>query len=149
MQSKTENIVNFPNTVSDIDRSRIARWKHEELFVKGYLIVPSLLLYSYARLKPHPLTAGEVLFIIHLMDFKWDERAPFPSYKTLAKRMGVSDKMVRRHAQTLEDKRYLRRVARRGLTNQFDLTPFFDALRNATIYNPNFTEEWDRTFKAS
>ena len=46
------------------------------------------------------------------MEYKWDERAPFPSYKTLARRMGISDKMARRHAQSLEAKRYLRRVAR-------------------------------------
>ena len=58
------------------------------------------------------LSAGEVLFVLHLMEYKWDERAPFPSYKTLARRMGISDKMARRHAQSLEAKRYLRRVAR-------------------------------------
>jgi|SRR5229473_2038755 hypothetical protein len=44
------------------------------------------------------------MFILHLMSFKWSEQAPYPSYKTLAKRMGVTDKMVRRYAAGLEDK---------------------------------------------
>jgi hypothetical protein len=144
MQNQQENIVNFPNPDSEINRSKVARWKHEELFVKGYLIVPSLFLLSYAHLKPHPLTAGEALFILHLMEHKWDQRAPYPSYKTIAKRMGVSDKMVRRHAQNLEAKHYLRRLPRVGETNQFDLTPLFDALRNACIYDERVI-----TFKAS
>lgn len=144
MQNQHENIVNFPNPDVETDRGKVARWKHEELFVKGYLIVPSLFLLSYAHLKPHPLSAGEVLFVLHLMEYKWDERAPFPSYKTLARRMGISDKMARRHAQSLEAKRYLRRVARVGATNQFDLTPLFDAIRDACIY-----EEKVRTLRAS
>jgi len=58
--------------------------------------------------------------------------------------MGISDKMARRHAQSLEAKRYLRRVARVGATNQFDLTPLFDAIRDACIY-----EEKVRTLRAS
>jgi hypothetical protein len=45
--------------------------------------------------------------------------------------MGVSDKMVRRYAKSLETKKYLRRTLRTGQTNQFDLTPLFDAILKA------------------
>src|SRR5882724_1972414 len=136
MPNQPENIVNFPGQEgSEPDRRVSARWKYPELFIKGYLVIPSLFFHAYAHLKPHPLTTGEALFVMHLMEFKWDERAPFPSYKTLAKRMGVSDKMVRRHAQSLEAKKYLRRVSRVGATNEFDLTPLFDALFRACIFD--------------
>ena len=109
-------------------RSFAARWGHPELFDRGFVVTPTLFLQYYARLKPYPLTGGEALFVIHLMEFKWDAAAPFPGYKILAERMGVSDKMARRYAQSLEAKGYLRRQVRTGQTNLFDLTPLFDAL---------------------
>lgn len=109
-------------------RSYAARWQHSELLAGGYLVVPSVFLRHYSRMKPYSLTHGEALFVLHLMEFKWDQAAPFPSYATLSRRMGVSIKMVRRYAQALEEKRYLKRVVRTGNTNRFDLTPLFDKL---------------------
>lgn len=46
-------------------------------------------------------------------------------------RIGVTDKMVRRYAANLEGKGYLRREARIGNTNSFDLNPLFAALAKA------------------
>lgn len=117
--------------LTESTRSFIRRWKHKNLFDRGFLVVPTLFLQHYAHLQPHPLSPGEALFVLHLMEFKWDADAPFPGYKTLAARMGVSDKMARRHAQSLEAKKYLRREMRVGQTNKFDLTPLFDALSKA------------------
>ena len=114
-------------------RSHADRWKHPELLAAGYVAVPALFLRHYARLTPYSLTSGEALFVLHLMEFKWDEVAPFPSYKTLAQRMGVSAKMARRHAQRLESKGYLRRIVRTGQTNRFNLTPLFDKLLEAVL----------------
>jgi len=116
---------------TNTDRSFVKRWKHKNLFDRGFLAVPALFLQHYARLKPHPLTTGEALFVLHLMEFKWDAKEPFPGYKTVAARMGVSDKMTRRYAQSLEAKHYLRRGKRVGRTNLFDLNPLFDALSKA------------------
>lgn len=117
-----------PETTAAAKRSFAARWGHAELFDRGFVVTPTFFLQYYARLKPYPLTGGEALFVIHMMEFKWDSAAPFPGYKTLAERMGVSDKMTRRHAQTLQAKGYLLRKVRTGQTNLFDLTPLFDAL---------------------
>lgn len=114
-------------------RAHSARWQHPELLRAGYVPVSVEFLRHYANLKPYPLTSGEALFVIHLMAFKWDSNSPFPSYKRLASRMGVSDKMARRHAQSLDQKGYLRRVVRVGQTNRFDLVPLFDALRSAVV----------------
>jgi len=98
------------------------------LAATGYVAVVRGFLHHYSTLKPFPLTSGEALFVIQLMDFKWGEDAPFPSYKKLAERMGVSVKMARRHAQALEIKGYLVRETREAKTNRFDLSKLFAAL---------------------
>ena len=132
-----------PRTDKTPNRGYVERWGgHEELFPgsgsasrpgSGYLPVPSVFLREYSRLKPYSLTHGEALFVLHLMDFKWDREPPFPSYKRLASRMGVTSKMVRRHAIALERKGYLKRVARHGSTNLFDLTPLFTKLKEIVV----------------
>jgi hypothetical protein len=63
-----------------------------------YVAVVHGFLEHYASMKPYPLTTGEAMFVVHLMKYKWGEDAPFPGYKTLARQMGVSDKMARRYA---------------------------------------------------
>ena len=128
-RQKNENSYIPDNTQSK--RSYASRWKYERLFEKGYLVVPTLFLRHYAQLKPYSLTSGEALFVLHLMEFKWDSDAPFPAYKTLAARMGISDKMARRHAKSLEEKGYLKRRIRVGQTNRFDLNPLFGAVLKA------------------
>ena len=128
MKTKPTNVVSLTDVSRKAERSFTKRWKHEALFVKGFVAVPSVFLRYYSKLTPFSLTAGEAMFVLHLMEYKWDSKAPYPSYTTIAKKMGVSAKMVRRHAQSLETKKYLKRVARIGQTNEFDLTPLFDAL---------------------
>lgn len=112
-------------------RSFGARWKHLELFERGYVPVPLYFLELYAQLKPFCLTVGEAMFVLHLMQFKWDAEAPFPGYKRIAAQMGISDKMARAHAKSLETKGLLVREMRVSQTNRFDLTPLFDALNKA------------------
>jgi DNA-binding MarR family transcriptional regulator len=99
----------------------LAETKHVPV-VRGFLR-------TYSTLKPYPLTTGEAMFIIHLMDFKWGAASPFPKYKTIADRMGVSEKQARRFAQSLEVKGYLVRESRGGRrSNRFVLTKLFAAL---------------------
>ena len=86
--------------------------------------VPNKFLRCYTALNP-PLSSGEALFVLQLMTFKWDDAAPFPSYGRIAKTMGVTDKMARRYAQSLQKKGYLVR--------QFDLTRLFDALAEVRL----------------
>ncbi len=82
----------------------------------------------YHALQPYDLTHSEAMFIIHLIRYKWDESAPYPGYKTLAKQMGISHKSARRYAQSLETKGYLLRQKRLAETNKFDITPLIRAL---------------------
>jgi len=62
------------------------------------------------------------------MVYKWDEQAPFPGYKALADRMGVSEVYARKLGRSLNAKGHIRRQPRVGQTNLFDLQPLFDRL---------------------
>lgn len=128
MSQESAQVVQFPATAPPQDRSAARRWRHPALFEKGFVLTPTFFLRAYAHLKPFSLTHGEAMFVLHLMQYKWDEDAPFPSYGTVAAQMGVSAKQVQRYAVSLEEKKYLRREQRQGMSNRFDLTPLFDAL---------------------
>ena len=91
------------------------------ILADGFVPVPLLFL----RCAKNLLTPAETLFVIHLMTWKWDSDAPFPGYRRIADRMGVSVPYVRKIARSLEDKELLKRQMRRGQTNLFDLTPLF------------------------
>jgi hypothetical protein len=111
-----------------VNRSLAVRWGSNDLFTQGFVGVPLQFLKSYVQLG---LTNGEAMFIIHLMSFKWSEQAPFPCYKTLATRMGITSEMARRHAKSLEAKALLHRVKRIGRSNAFDLTALTQRLQAA------------------
>ena len=113
---------------SRTDRFSISRAWTPALAKTRFVPVVRAFLENYSSLRPFSLTHGEAMFVIHLMQHKWDEAAPFPGYKRIARLMGVSDKMARRYALSLEQKGYLVRVARRSKTNLYDLRRLFVAL---------------------
>ena len=136
MSKKRSNVVALPLAEGSSGNRKLAvRWGgHDELFAspEGWVGVPDAFLRNYAKLPLYGgLTVSEAMFVLQLMSFKWTGDAPFPSYKTLARRMGVTDKMVRRYAANLEAKGYLKRGARIGSTNTFALEPLFTALQKA------------------
>ncbi|HYT91465.1 MAG TPA: helix-turn-helix domain-containing protein [Gemmataceae bacterium] len=109
-----------------------SRWT-PALTEKGWTPVSDYFLDNYTRLTP-ALTNNEALLVIHLMRHKWDNAPPFPGFKTLARRMGMTDTSVRNHARSLERKGYLKRTKRVGTTNLFDLTLLFQALEKLQAY---------------
>lgn len=129
----TENVVPFPQgdrhevEAKKHDRSVAARWtKRLEHFVP----VSQYFLENYHRLGGSKgLSSAEVMVIIHLMNHKWDGRAPFPTVGLLAKRMGVTDRAVRTVVKTLEGLGLLQRVyAPHGGPNRYHLEGLFQAL---------------------
>jgi hypothetical protein len=124
----------IPSEASGGWRSATARWGKQDtrLFREGWLSVPNKFLRCYTALNP-PLSSGEALFVLQLMTFKWDDAAPFPSYGRIAKTMGVTDKMARRYAQSLQKKGYLVRQFQKRAPNKFDLTRLFDALAEVRL----------------
>lgn len=105
----------------------VARRWTPRLTRDGWTPISDYFLESYHKLRP-PLTSLEAMLVIHLMRHKWDEKHPRPAFKTLAKRMGITDTAVRNHGRNLEKKNYLRRIKRVGQPNHFDLAPLFEAL---------------------
>lgn len=103
----------------------------------------------YASLSP-PITTPEAMLIIHLMSFKWDEEMPWPAFKTLAKRMGISATAVRNHARSLDTgKKYLVRHKRVGKPNLFDLKPLFDALEKVQASSEARKKKQGKTMRAT
>lgn len=94
----------------------------------GHVQVSTFFLEHYHELQPYPLTYGEAMFVVHLMQYKWGASAPFPAYATIARRMHVSVKTARRFAASLQAKKYLRREFRTGETNVFHLDKLMIAL---------------------
>lgn len=118
------------------DRSHAARWGgHAELFDAGYVPTPTSFLKNYSRMGTASLTTAEAMFVLQLMVHKWDRKAPFPSYATIAKRMGISAAYARRLARNLKIKGLLRRAVRVGTTNRFDLGPLFEKLAQIVQVN--------------
>jgi len=113
-------------------RAVSARWT-PALVSHGWTPVSDYFLDNYSKLTP-PITNIEALLIIHLMRHKWDEAPPFPGFKTLARRMGVTDTSVRNHARSLEQKGYINRQKRIGTTNNFDIIPLFVALEKLQAF---------------
>src|SRR5689334_18410070 len=82
-------------------RDIVTRWGGDAAMVaKGFVAVPTQFLLSCAAMKPWGLTVPETLFVIHIMSFKWDAKAPFPGYKTVAARMGISEQYARKLARS-------------------------------------------------
>ena len=116
------------NQVAAARHSIAERWGGDAaVLAEGFVAVPRAFLRLAGTFRPS-LSPAETLFVIQLMSWKWDDRAPFPGYSTVANRMGVSVPYARKIARSLERKKLLRRQVRRGQTNRFDLTPLFAKL---------------------
>jgi hypothetical protein len=111
-----------------VERNISERWS-TALMNGGWTAISNRFLESYSRLSP-PITHGEAMFIVHLMQYKWSDKAPYPSLATIAKRMGVSTTSARSIARSLEKKRYLHREGQAGRTNRYHLRQLFDALES-------------------
>ncbi len=73
------------------------------------------------------LNATQLAVLMHLCDFWWKKDSPpYPSLKTLAERLSLSERQVRRHIADMENAGMLQRVERTAghggkMTNLYDL----------------------------
>lgn len=106
----TEKESAAPAAANDYSVSK--RWT--PLLARRFCAVSSAFLEHYHDLRPHPgargLTSTEAMLVIQLFDFKWDERAPFPTVRKLATRLGITPRAVRSALKSLEDGNYIKRV---------------------------------------
>lgn len=102
----------------------------DQILQAGFTSVPNLVLNHYAELS---ITPAEMMFIIHMWQFRWTERDPYPSLTTIADKMDVSWRQAHRYAKSLEQKGFLSIKARqepgRGqVTSEYDFEPLIKAV---------------------
>ena len=115
-----------PKKATKVSHAVAVRWT-PYLASKGWTPIVHPLLEHALSLKP-PLTIAETLLVINLMAHKWDDAEPFPAVSTLATRLGCGDRNVRKMLERLENVGYVRRTARVGQSNLYDLSGLFAAL---------------------
>jgi hypothetical protein len=93
----------------------------------GWTPISDFFLDNFHRLEPS-MTHGEAMLVVLLMRHKWDDAPPFPGFKSISRRMGISITAARQLARRLETKGYLIREKQKGATNRFHLQPLFQAL---------------------
>ena len=101
-----------------------ARWT-PRLAEMGWTPISSYFLNNYHRLD---ITSNQAMVIVHLIAYKWDVSAPYPSLTTIAKKMGVTSTSVRSHVRALEKKQLVLRESKPGSTNRFHLDGLFSQL---------------------
>lgn len=106
----------------------------------GYCITPSLLMKAQARIGLNPVQFN---IVMHLFDQWWSaERRPWPSKRTLAERMGMSERQIQRHIAEMEGAGLIQRIGRtspgKGKTsNEYDLTGLVKKMKEL---EPEFTK---------
>lgn len=93
------------------------KW-HPEFKPWGFTAIPNLLIIHQRTLK---ITNGELVVLLNLNKFKWDDRDPFPSAQTLSKNTGMSVSSIRKHIRSLEKKKLVKRNFRKSQTNEYSL----------------------------
>src|SRR3712207_165398 len=102
----------------------------DELLQAGFTAVPNLVLRHYVSLS---ITPTEMMFIIHIWQYWWNEKDPYPSLRTIADRMGISWRNAQRYVASLKQKAVLvvtpRFAAGLGqMTNEYDFSPLTRAV---------------------
>ena len=111
----------------------------DEIMQAGFTAVPNLLLNHYAELGISPT---EMVFIVHIWQYWWTDRDPYPALKSIADKMGTSLRQARRYAESLKDKQLLkvreRRMPELGqVTNEYDFSPLLRALLALSSSEPH------------
>jgi len=92
-------------STSEKQKGVTARWPND--LGRSFTPISNYFLENYHRLSPHPsakgLSSAEAMVIVHLLSYKWDERAPYPTLGKISARMGISKRAVRAHLKTLGD----------------------------------------------
>ncbi len=111
------------------DRRIVVRFG-DEVLEAGFTTVPNLVLEHYAALG---ITSDEMMFTIHVWQYWWTERDPYPSLSTIAAKMGKSWRTVHRYAKSLEKKQMLKITHRDRedggqSSSEYDFEPMISAV---------------------
>ena len=112
------------------ERSFRARWS-EELSIHGHTQVSNVFLRNYSRLG---ISSVEALCVIHVFEFKWTVDCPFPSFNTIADRMGKSRNSVQAYIRSLEKRGFIKRVYVEGKSSRINLSPLIEIHERVAPY---------------
>ncbi|NIJ35319.1 helix-turn-helix domain-containing protein [Sphingomonas oligoaromativorans] len=109
----------------------------------GFTIVPNHLLSINQFVQAEKMISPtEMLVLLQVLSAWWSaERLPFPSKITIAQRTGLSTRQVQRALAGLEEKGYLKRVARFSdnksrKSNSYDLSQLVEEISRIAKENP-------------
>lgn len=138
--SQTAKVIDFQEETKKAGKASEKKWG-KKVMKLGFCIFPSMLLKAQARLG---LSAQQLAVLLQIIDHWWEpNRWPYPSKKTLAGRLSLSDKQIQRHIVELEKGGFLKRIPRYAsnhkgkLSNQYDLSGLVEKLKKL---EPEFTE---------
>lgn len=121
-----ENVVQLhPQKPEQLEKQSAAKWGKEAMAVRGFCILPSVLLQAQRRLGINPV---QLNILLHLADHWWvAQRMPFPSKTTIAERMNMSARQIQRQIASLEAAGLVKRNERSGEKygrgpNEYDLS---------------------------
>lgn len=107
--------------------------------IPNYLLLLNQFLIEEKRLKP-----AELLVLLQLVGAWWQkDELPFPSLRTLAARVGISERQAQRSVNQLEKLNLIKRVRRyKGknsmlASNAYDLAPLVEFLAEVSKAFPN------------
>lgn len=95
----------------------------------GFTTIPNTLIKNQARLG---ITDSEMVIIMSLVSFRWNQQMPYPSVATLSTFTGKTTGAIRNNLRNLEKKGIIRRIYREGQTNKYDLLPLINKLNSYT-----------------
>lgn len=131
---QVDNVISLKDKLPkspDDQRTLNKKWGKATL-AANYTVVPSALIRGQAKLG---INANDLAVLIHLLDHWWQaEVMPWPSKKTIALRLNVTEKTVQRAMKRLEDAKLIQRVERYHSTggrtsNEYDLSPLVERLK--------------------
>lgn len=107
------------------DYSLRARWG-DDLLDRGIACFPVLLFEVYHLLG---ISEEELVFIQQAFCYKWDDRNPYPSFSTIAAKMGKTKRTIQHYAESLEKKKLMERKPRLGGSSELDFSLLLAAMR--------------------
>src|SRR5438128_9269852 len=87
-----------PTSPAVSETSLEARWG-DIILDAGHTSIPNLLLELYTELG---ISVQEMMFIIHIFNYRWTKKNPHPAIATIARKMGVTDRSIQNYVKHLK-----------------------------------------------
>lgn len=119
----------------------------DQIMQAGFTAVPNLLLNHYVALD---ITPAELVFILHIWQYWWNVKDPYPALRTVAEKMGKDLRQTRRYAEGLKTKNLLKVRERTApgkgqITSEYDFSPLLERLLEQAPGEPGTQDDDEQT----